>query len=140
MEIKQITSFNQEFLDCVNVLLSQWYKKSYSIDPDYLALVIKNSYLIALYDQDCIVGIVTLVKMTKLSGVKGSVEHLILDEKYRGKGLGEKLMISAIDFAKNLKIDTLFLTCEPEREVANALYQKLGFITKKTNFYYLNLN
>ncbi len=140
--IKRVTRLSDKVLEDINLLLSQWYKKSYSIDPEYLTLVIKNNYLIALYDYDhgSIVGIVTLIKIPKLSGVKGSIEHLILDEKYRGQGLGEKLMVYAIDFAKSLGINTLFLTCESEREVANALYQKLGFNIKKTNFYYLNLN
>lgn len=109
------------------------------MSPHYFKKLIKKNHLIGLYDGDKIIGTVTLIEIYKLSGIKGSIEHLILDEKYRGRGLGKKLMIFAINLAKRLKIKTLFLTCEPGRIVANSLYQKLGFKIKKTNFYYLDL-
>ena len=90
-------------------------------------------------DAGSIIGTVTIVPLYKLSGLKGSVEHVLVDEAYRGKGLGEKLMRHAIEYAKQQGMGKLFLTVEPERVVAKKLYQKLGFTKKETDFYQLSL-
>ncbi len=138
--IKKIHHFDEKALSDLNTLLLQWSnKKNYQISPEYFKVLIKQSDVLVLYDGNDIIGTVTLIGMHKLSGLKGSVEHLLVSEKYRGKGLGKKLMHCAIDLAKKSGIERLFLTCEPEREAANALYQKLGFKIKETNFYYLDV-
>ena len=139
MIFKELKNFNAKDLLDINKLLKQWSDKGYQMKPSYFKKLIKKSHILCLYDKGTIVGTVTLVKVHKLSGLKGSVEHLILDQRYRGRGLGEKLMRFAVQYAKKLKIETLFLTCEPERKIANKLYRKLGFKIKNTNFYQLPL-
>ena len=136
--IRRIVRANQNTLNDINVLLCQW-KKDAGITPSYFALFIKKSYLIGLFDGSQLVGMVTLVPAFKVSGRKGFVEHLIVDEKYRGRHLGQALMQQAIKLAKSLDMDTLFLTCEPERIGAAALYKKLGFEIKQINFYALRI-
>lgn len=137
-KIKVLTKSGKNVLSDLNKLLAQW-KKGYQITPGYFKRVIKESHLIAVCQKDRVVGMVTLIKIHKISGVKGTIEHLILDEKCRGRGLGRELMNYAISLAKKLEIRTLFLTCEPKRKAANALYKKLGFKIKKTNFCFKNL-
>lgn len=137
-KIKVLTKPDKNALDDLNKLLPQW-KKGYQISSGYFKKFIKESHLITVCRKNRVIGIVTLVKIHKISGVKGAIEHLILDEKYRGRGLGKKLMGCAVSLAKKLKIETLLLTCEPERKAANALYKKLGFKIKKTNYYYLDI-
>lgn len=137
--LKRIAKAEKKNLDDLNRLLGQWSKKGYQMNSEYFKKLIKKSHLLGLYDRNKIIGTVTLIEIHKLSGIKGSIEHLILDEKYRGRGLGKKLMVFAIDLAKKLKIETLFLTCEPYRTIANSLYKKLGFKIKKTNYYVKNI-
>ena len=137
--IKKITKCDEKTLSDVNRLLLQWSDRGYQISSDYFKTLIEQSAVLAVYDGNDIIGTVTLIKIHKLSGLKGSIEHLLVSEKYRGKGLGQQLMQSAIDLAKELGMETLFLTCEPEREAANALYQKLGFKIKDTQFYELKI-
>jgi ribosomal protein S18 acetylase RimI-like enzyme len=48
--------------------------------------------------------------------------------KYRGLGIGKKLMIKIMDHLKNKKI---ILYVDPKNEVAINLYKKLGFILIK---------
>jgi len=136
---KKVKNFNKKNLQDINKLLLGWSGMGYQISPSYLDKFIKNSHFLVALDGESLIGMVTVVPIYKVSGVKGSIEHLFIDEKYRGKGIGKDLMSFAIDLAKKLKIETLFLTCEPNREVANKLYQKLGFKVKDTNFYYLDL-
>lgn len=136
---RELKKFKRENLKDLNNLLLQWSNKGYQMSPRYFKKLIKKSHILVLFNKNRIVGTVTLVELSKLSGAKGSIEHLILDKKYRGRGLGKSLMNFAVNSAKKLKIKTLFLTCEPERKVANNLYKKLGFKIKKTNFYFKNL-
>ena len=136
--IKRISQVTTKTLKELSVLLLQW-RKGTMISLPYLRLLLKKSYMLGLYCDSKIIGIVTLVPAYKVSGRKGFVEHLIVDEKYRGRGLGKQLMLSAIALGKKLKMDTLFLTCSRERVVANSLYKKLGFKIKETNFYQLKM-
>ena len=46
---------------------------------------------------------------------------------HRRKGIGELLLISAIDLAAELKADSMTLEVRPSNEAALALYKKYGF-------------
>ena len=64
---------------------------------------------------------------------------MIVDERHRGKGLGEKILLDLIRWAKNNGVEVVELTTNPKRLAANALYQKVGFKLHETNHYLLNL-
>ena len=80
----------------MNGLLGQWSDSGYQMAPAYFKQLIKKSHVLALYDDNTIIGTVTIIEIYKLSGLKGSVEHLMVDEKYRGRKLGQRLMTFAI--------------------------------------------
>lgn len=67
------------------------------------------------------------------------VEDMIVNEKYRGQGLGEKILLDLIDWAKKQGIEVIELTTNPKRVAANSLYQKVGFVLHPTNHYLLKL-
>ena len=138
MQVKKLTHFNKSIIKDLNILLVQ-FPRDYKISPSYFKKLIKKSHVLALYDKDTIVGSLTLVEMYKLSGFKGSLEHLIVHKDYRGQGLGKKLMNYAIDLGKKLKMEALFLTVDTDNIPANSLYKKLGFKLQKSNFYQLKL-
>ena len=58
----------------------------------------------------------------------------------RGSGLGRRLVQYAIGFCKEEGISMVYLTSNPKRVAANALYQAVGFERKETNMYKMNLN
>lgn len=58
--------------------------------------------------------------------VSGKIEVLFVDEKYRRKGLGLKLMNSAVEWFKEKQIYEIELTVVYGNE-AVSFYQKLGF-------------
>ena len=134
---KKINRADKKVLFELNNLLKQWSPKRKPINAGRFRELIKKSCLIGLFDGKRLIGTVTLIEMNKVSGRKGSIEHLIIDEKYRGRGLGEKLMRFALIVARKMKIKDISLTCEPERVAANALYKKLGFKIQKSKFYRL---
>jgi len=63
------------------------------------------------------------------------VEDMIVDNAYRGKGYGEKVLLELIEWARKEHIDTIKLTTNPSRVAANDLYKKVGFILHPTNHY-----
>jgi ribosomal protein S18 acetylase RimI-like enzyme len=86
-----------------------------------------------------IVGILTLAIYRVPTGIRSVIEDVVVDEKVRKQGIGEALLLHAIELAKEAGASGVALTSNPKREAANALYQSIGFKRRETNAYYLNL-
>ena len=99
----------------------------------------KNVALAVAKDGERIVGMATLYMIHKFSKRSAFIEDVVVDEKYRGQKLGEKLTQVLIDIAREEGVGAIHLTSRPERVAANKLYQKLGFQLKGTNSYMLRL-
>jgi GNAT superfamily N-acetyltransferase len=55
------------------------------------------------------------------------VEYVVVDEKYRGKGIGRLLMEYCIDRAKEAGCYKIMLTSDKRRTEAHEFYRSLGF-------------
>lgn len=99
----------------------------------------KNAILVVAKDGARIVGMGTLYIISKVGKRVATIEDVVVDESQRGKGLGQSLMQALIDGAKERNVDEVYLTSNPKREAANALYQKMGFELVATNPYKLKL-
>ncbi len=87
-----------------------------------------------------IIGTATLVIMITPHGRVGYVHDVVVDERYRGKGIGKILMQEIITIAKLYNLRELNLTTNSsKRPHAEALYLGLGFNKKPTGFYVLKL-
>lgn len=95
--------------------------------------------LLAIRDKKKIIGVATLYELHQMGKKSGYVEDVVVDEAYRGQGLGMLLMRALIVAAKKKKLSHLNLTSRPSRVAANKLYQKLGFEKRDTNVYRLKL-
>jgi len=80
--IKRITRADKKTLGELNALMRQWSVKSQPMSPAYFKKVITESCVLGLYDKDSLIGTVTIVPMHKLSGLKGSIEHVIVAEEH----------------------------------------------------------
>jgi ribosomal protein S18 acetylase RimI-like enzyme len=86
-----------------------------------------------------VVGTLTLVLFRIPTGVRAWIEDVVVDEAYRGRGVGEALTLAAVERARRAGARTVDLTSRPSREAANRLYQRLGFRSRTTNLYRLDL-
>lgn len=90
-----------------------------------------------------IVGMASLVVSSTFMRITGQVEDVVVDERYRGRHLGEMLMKYLISIAKVKKCSCISLTSNPKRVAANAMYQKMGFQligkVNESNYYRLFL-
>lgn len=99
----------------------------------------KHAVMVVAQDDDAIIGMATLYIVVKVGKRVGYVEDVVVDSRYRGQGLGKKIMEEIIAEARNRKLTDLFLTSNAARDAANNLYQKLGFEVVETNPYKLRL-
>lgn len=99
-----------------------------------------NSKLLLARSSGQIVGALTLVATIIPTGSKGRIEDVVVDQKARGGGVARALCQAALKAAREWGIETVSLTCRPERRAANKLYQSLGFRRFETNNYKLRLD
>ena len=69
------------------------------------------------------------------TGVRAWIEDVVVDQAARGRGVGAELTNAAIRLANQHGARTVDLTSRPDREAANRLYQRLGFVRRETNVY-----
>ena len=89
--------------------------------------------------RDAIAGTLTLVLFRIPTGLRARIEDVVVEEKSRGKGLGESLVRKAIACAREAGADTVELTSNPERKAAARLYTRLGFREIGTRLYRFTL-
>lgn len=87
-----------------------------------------------------IIGMASIIIYEIPTGKKGIIEDVVVDEKYRGQGLGQQLTQKLIDIAKQNYAKYVDLTSSPSRIAANELYKKMGFEKRETNVYRLKIS
>lgn len=108
---------------------------------DLFALINEPSstLLLARNDSGQIVGALSLTVYRVPTGIRSIIEDVIVDVSARGQGIGEALMLYAIDLAKGKGAKNISLTSNPMRVAANKLYMKMGFEKRETNAYQMKL-
>jgi ribosomal protein S18 acetylase RimI-like enzyme len=94
-----------------------------------------GTFVLVAREGEDILGSLTLVVFRIPTGLRAWIEDVVVDESARGKGVGAALNRHAIDVARAHGCKTVDLTSRPSREVANRLYQRLGFEARETNVY-----
>lgn len=74
-----------------------------------------------------IIGMASVYFIHKMAGTQCFIEDVVVDQVYRGLGLGRLLTEHLIAVARRKMAKCVDLTSKPERKAANALYQSLGF-------------
>ena len=131
----QVTS---ELVDAFARLVPQLSKSNPAPTEKELAAIVASraSVLFVAYDEDDeIVGSLTLVLFRIPTGLRAWIEDVVVDESARGKGVGHRMNEAAIEYARKAGAKTVDLTSRPSRDVANRLYQRLGFEKRDTNVY-----
>ena len=137
MRIIEVTEFSNEYMEVVRKFISVLTTEPHQFTEEYFREILDsgNSHLFLLEDDNQIAGMLTVGIYRSPTCVKAWIEDVVVDEAYRGKGLGSLLTQHAINFAKSQHVDLLMLTSNPSRTAANKLYQSIGFKQKLTNVY-----
>ena len=116
-DIKQViniwtNSFSRNFSKPVN--------SEYLSDP--------NSTTIVISVEDIIVGVASIHIIQKLTRILGIIEDVAVNKKYRGKGVGKKLVERLILIGKQKNCDKIVLSSS---EKNSKFYEKIGFKKKE---------
>jgi GNAT superfamily N-acetyltransferase len=86
-----------------------------------------------------IIGALALVVFSTPTGTHSWIEDVVVDENYRGQGIGYKIILAAIERARERGAKAVDLTSRPAREAANQLYLRMGFVLRQSNLYRFKL-
>ena len=141
MHISKATQVTGELLDALHKLVPQLTSNNPPPSETQLAHLLDSgtsSLLVARWpDQNgLIAGILTLIVYPVPTGIRAHIEDVVVDGGYRGKGIGEALVLEALRLAREAGANRVLLTSNPKREAANRLYQRLGFKRRETNVYF----
>lgn len=141
MKIEQLHNVTTKALEEINAFLPQLSSSAKPLTYASLLEAVKDpavTFLVAK-DDERIIGMGILLVFHTALGTAAALEEIIVDEKYRGQGIGEKITKELIELAREQRAGHIYLTSRPSRVAANKLYEKLGFEKKETNAYHLKL-
>lgn len=130
-------NFNFDF-ERVKQLVKQ-LDSSATINEQSLYKALLNGYISKIELNGKLVGFGWIFPRRTLLRKQAVIEDMIVDEKHRGKGLGKKILLDLLQWAKKNGIEIIELTSGSHRIAANELYKKVGFQVHQTNHYLLKL-
>jgi ribosomal protein S18 acetylase RimI-like enzyme len=126
----------------INHLLAQLSSRAPEVDLHTIVRVLHDGPIVIARDGDIggrLVGMGTILFAHKLTAAFATIEDVVVDERYRGCGIGASITARLIEKAKERQVAYVDLTSSPRRVAANALYRKLGFVARETNPFRLEL-
>lgn len=131
----------------INKLWSELSGTPLAIDEKRLFAVYRTGCLSAVWRKyhpetggfSELVGIARLSISPTLQDSHGRIDDVIVDKRYRGWGLGRRLVTSLIDTATKAGVTELELTTHSKRAAARTLFVSLGFAKRATNVYRMRL-
>ena len=104
-----------------------WSLKSYEE-----AVTSDHSFIMVAEDD----GQIAAFSVFYLTPPEAELPDIVVDEKYRGQGLGRQLLSKALEELEGRGIDTIFLEVRVSNTPARRLYEGLGFEEIGTRKYF----
>ena len=138
VSIRPVTEITESLTNAYRVLIPQLSSSSNPPTEEELQRIIESDsaqILIAEDENGEILGTMTLIIFQIPTGIRAWIEDVVVDSSARGKGIGKKLNLAALELAKQAGAKTVDLTSRPARQEANQLYRSIGFAERETNVY-----
>jgi ribosomal protein S18 acetylase RimI-like enzyme len=134
--VERITTPDDEVVAALAQLLPQLSPREPPTREELADLVAQPLvWLLVARCQSEIIGTLTLVLHRTPTGLAAWIEDVVVAGAARGRGAGEALVRAAQRVAAGEDAAAVNLTSRPEREAANRLYARLGFVRRETNVY-----
>lgn len=108
-------------------------------NEQYLYKAALNGFISKKYDLGKLIGFGWIFPRQTLLRKQAIIEDMIVDDAYRGRGLGREILKDLLNWAEEKGMDTVELTTNPKRIAANELYKSEGFRLHETNHYLYNV-
>lgn len=141
LEIKEVKSLSEALSEAFGRLMPQLSERLCALSAEELQAVVESDHaaLFIAVEQGRIEGMLTLAWYDVPSGRKAWIEDVVVDASQRGRGLGEMLVLAAVDHARKIGAGRVSLTSSPQRTAAHALYRKVGFEEYGTSVFVLKI-
>ena len=141
MRIEQLHDVTPEVAEAVERLFPQLTTSVPCPDAtalDQLVHSVGTSLLVVREPDEAgpIIALGALAVFHVPTGIHAVIEDVVVDEPFRGRGIGEALVRQLIDLARLKGARGVSLTSNPRRVGANRLYLRMGFRIWRTNHYY----
>lgn len=129
LKLRKIDESN--FIECFNLSLGEGQDRfvSHPIRSLAQAYVYYNQCTpFGIYSNDTIVGYVMVIY--DYDEETYNIWHMMIDEKYQGKGYGSIAIKLCIDYIKSKPFGSskdVILTCNIDNSIAIHIYEKIGF-------------
>ena len=129
LKLRKIDESN--FIECFNLRLGEGQDRfvSHPIRSLAQAYVYYNQCTpFGIYSNDTIVGYVMVIY--DYDEETYNIWHMMIDEKYQGKGYGSIAIKLCIDYIKSKPFGSsndVILTCNIDNSIAIHIYEKIGF-------------
>lgn len=118
----------QAIVEIENAAMScPWSLKSYEE-----AISSDHSFIMVAEDD----GQIAAFSVFYLTPPEAELPDIVVDEKYRGQGLGRQLLSKALEELEGRGIDTIFLEVRVSNTPARTLYEHMGFEEIGTRKYF----
>ena len=128
MQIKDYTNSEQEQREVQYFLESVLPESGRNLDADAIRQYVKSledfDKVWCLYDQTSLIGTVGIRPLNETSC---ELKALYLYSKYHGQGLGYRLITTALEEAKRIGYEAMYLDTISTSERAIKLYKAVGF-------------
>ena len=129
MKIYRAVSHSEHLSKGLKKLLPQLSSSALLPTDEYIERMLNDdkTYLLVAEVEDVVVGMLTLVIVDIPTGRKAWIEDVVVDAECRGQSIGKSLVSKAKECAVALGAKKIYLTSNPSRKAAHALYKKCGF-------------
>ncbi len=88
----------------------------------------KNGMIIAETDGKKLAGMIFAdISIDPVGSSTGYIRSVIVDESFRGQGVGKLLIKEAIKYLNEMNVDQILINVRSKTEQAKQLYEKMGF-------------
>ena len=141
IEIYKVTTASAKLTEAFEKLLPQLSQSAQMPGDKQVEQLVnsENTHLFVAEVEGVIVGMLSLVVVDIPTGRKAWIEDVVVDEAARGLYIGQALVEKAKEAAAELGAKKIYLTSNPSRKAAHALYSKCGFEEYNTCVFRINI-
>lgn len=140
VEIIRSEHVTNEMQLCISELYKQLNPEINQLSTKEILENNENLVFVICKEEGNVVGMAMMATYKVISGHKGMIEDVIVDNNYRGKGIGRKLMESLLNEGKKRQLNEILLFSGHHRKAAIELYKSLGFNLKDSGLYRIILS
>lgn len=139
MEIIRLAATNiQLYLDDCVLVQKYLVAPKETIEPERFIAAVSdlNNYFIGVLENGHIVGMGEITKIVHPVRTVGYINNIVVHEDFRGQGIFSLIMHTLEAKAHEWECGKVNLTCS--RTEVQPLYEKRGYVERKTKFYTLH--